>query len=280
MTPGPRIFCIPAADAPVVAVIRRRPTDWSHVGRWSIDEGMFESDSWFHGQLFPQKCDLSPDGRWFLYSAMKQGADWPAGDIYEAVSRLPWLRALAAWGAGTTYTRGAHFVAAREGNALGDPDVGDAAPLLSRYGLALNWPVQFCVERRHGWTETEDTAPRDPSDPWDERRDVRMRKPRPGIRAGSMDYAELEAEGSFGAFRQSPHLRTPAAYTLIRFEEVIPLDVQWADWSSDGRLLVATNDGRLQVREVPFGHDNIQSEHDLTSMTPHPTAPPGWAGEW
>jgi len=30
----PRIYCIPATQAPVVAVFRRGPTDWSQVGRW------------------------------------------------------------------------------------------------------------------------------------------------------------------------------------------------------------------------------------------------------
>lgn len=41
------------------------------------------------GTIYPQKCDVSPDGRWFAASILKANADWPAGDIYEQVSRLP-----------------------------------------------------------------------------------------------------------------------------------------------------------------------------------------------
>ena len=36
---GPRIFGIPATGSPVVAVLRRGPSDWCHVGRWD--------DYWF-----------------------------------------------------------------------------------------------------------------------------------------------------------------------------------------------------------------------------------------
>src|SRR4029453_11590977 len=34
---GPRIFGIIALDAPVVAVVRRGPTDWMHVSRWDLE---------------------------------------------------------------------------------------------------------------------------------------------------------------------------------------------------------------------------------------------------
>ena len=69
---------------------------------------------------------------------MKVGSDWPAGDIYEAVSRLPWLTALAAWNSGTTYTRGMHFAGRPEQGNSGAPDVGDLAGC--PYGLRLNQP--------------------------------------------------------------------------------------------------------------------------------------------
>src|SRR5262249_51336567 len=48
---------------------------------------------------------------------------------------------------------------------------------------------------------------------------------------------------------------------------------QWADWDAEGRLLVATEEGRLQIRD---GADaaTVAWEHDLSSLSPAPTPPP------
>ncbi len=271
----PRIFCIPAAEAPIVAVLRRGPTKWFHVGKWDTSTPAYEPGAWFHGTLYPQKCDLSPDGRWLAYSAMKPGADWAGGEVYEAISRLPWLDALAAWEAGTTYTRGMHFDGEAGVCAMGEPDVGDARPALRRLGIKITRPIQFAVERRRGWSESPATPPRAEGGPWDEHRSVEMRKER--SRGGTV----LHVTGGYAAFRVLPSHHDPAAYFLSVGEDLGALDdVQWADWDDAGRLLVATTSGRLQIREVVGLEHRVVFEHDLASLEPHPEAPPGWALEW
>jgi hypothetical protein len=45
----PRIFCIPASRAAIVAVLRRGPTAWYHVGRW--DEVLMDQDVMKPGDL-------------------------------------------------------------------------------------------------------------------------------------------------------------------------------------------------------------------------------------
>lgn len=274
--PPPRIFGIPATRAPVVAVLRRGPSDWWHVGRWDLERLQFEPGSWFKGSLYPQKCDLSPDGRWLAYSALGGPADWPAGSIYEAISRLPWLTALAAWGVGTTYTRGFHFDDRSGTSELGPPDVGDASPCLQRYGLALNRPEQFAVERRRGWTETPSTAPRDAGDWWDERREVEMEKARPDAPG-----TRLVVEGSYAGFRSSPDWHDPAVYSLHHADDIEILDdVQWADWDQTGRLLVATTAGHLELRVPGDGGHRVAHREDLSRLRPDPQPPPQWAHEW
>jgi hypothetical protein len=54
-------------------------------------------------------------------------------------------------------------------------------------------------------------------------------------------------------------------------------EVQWADWSSDGRLLVATRDGRLQWRDQD---EAVRWEADLAALTPERTPPPPEAMQW
>ena len=270
---APRIYGIVASEAPVAADIRRGPSDWCHVGRWDLASGAYEPGAWFRGVIYPQECDLSPDGRWFVYSAMKVGSDWPAGEIYEAISRLPWLTALAAWNSGTTYTRGLHFVNDPKDSNAGAPDIGELDPCLRRYGLRWTLPQQFAVERRHGWVESADSPPRREGDWWDERRRVVVEKRQPG--GGGL----LRLEGRYAAFRAGEPGDGAPLYRLDQGDEIEILeDVQWAEWDQRGRLLTATSDGRLRI--CSSGDGSRVTVADLADLEPDPRPPPDWAVEW
>ena len=271
---SPRLFGIPAARAPIVAVLRRGPSEWSHVGRWDVAGGVYEPGAWIRSNLYPQRCDLSPDARWLCYFTLRGKASWRAGNTYVAISRLPWLTALAAWATCGTWTRGAHFTDARGVSTLGRPSEGDVAPGLERFGLAVTRAASFAVERRRGWTETADTQPRKSGDMWDETRPVTMEKARPK----SEGSVRLAVHGWFAAFRSGASGET--LYAIIEGERQRWLDgAQWADWDAEGRLLVATDDGRLQIRD---GGDAtaVLWEQDLSGLTPAPTPPPAEAKQW
>jgi hypothetical protein len=272
---APRLFGIPALAAPVVAVIRRGPTDWCHVGRWDVADMTYQPGSWVRGALYPQRCDLSPDGQWLASFVLKPSADWPAGGTYLAVSRLPWLTALVAWGTGGTWTSGLHFVDDTDSWPSAPPDVGDAAPLRRRYGLAVTRAATFSVERRRGWTETPDTPPRADDDAWDQQRAVSVEK-----RSPADPSRRLVAEGWYAAWRSmEPERYGESTYSLDDGSGARVLDdVQWADWSADGRLLVATKDGRIQWR----GDDGteVRWQTDLAALTPDPAPAPPEAHHW
>lgn len=280
MRPPPRVFCIPAARAPIVAVLRRGPSAWSHLGRWDLARLVYEPGAWIRGNLYPQRCDLSPDGRWFCYFTLKASARWKAGGTYVAISRLPWLTALAAWGTCGTWTRGLHFVEDRDVWPVGPPDEGDAAPCRRRFGIVFTRPASFAVERRRGWTEAAGSPPRRASDMWDERRaaDLKMEKARPG----SEGATRLRVQGYFAAFRESSPARTrPVRYEIIEAGKALPLEgVQWADWDHEGRLLVATADGKLQVLDCSKKALAVISEVALGHLTPSPSPPPAEAHQW
>ena len=273
--PGPRLFGIPATKAPIVAVLRRGPTAWSHVARWDVARGVYEPGAWIRSNLYPQRCDLSPDGRWLCYFTLKMPGAWKAGSTYVALSRLPWVTALAAWGTCGTWTRGAHFVEDRRVWEVGEPAEGDATPCRHTFGLAITRPTTFPVERRRGWTETPDTPPREASDMWDERRAVVMEKPRPKS-GGAM---RLKVRGHFAAFREGQS--RDVSYELVEASRVTALvDVQWADWDAEGRLLTATRDGRLQIREISDRGAAVLAEANAGALSPGPTPPPAEAHRW
>jgi hypothetical protein len=157
---APRIYCIPATEAPIVAVIARGPTSWCRIGRWDLGERRYEPGAWFAGRVFPRRSDLSPDGRLLCYFAQKPGASWEHGETYIAVSKLPWLTALHAFSTSGTWTRGYHFT---DDTDREDPE---AAELPMSYGLRAIPVVQFATERRRGWEEAPDSPRRDPTDTW------------------------------------------------------------------------------------------------------------------
>lgn len=274
----PRIFGIQATRAPIVAVIRRGPSKWMHVGRWDLDAPVYESGAWLRGTIYPQRSDLSPDGRWLAYFALKASADWELGATYIAISRLPWLTALAGWGTDGTWTRGVQFVEDRSVWEVDEPALGDLGPVRERFGLRLSRADAFAVERRRGWTESADTPPRQPVDAWDERRGDRivMEKPRPA----STDAERLTVRGTYAAIRELHGIRTDVRYELHAGDRVRHLeDVQWADWDARGRLLVATVDGRLQIRDVD-GDGAVAWEVDEGASRPDPAPPPAQAKVW
>jgi hypothetical protein len=272
---GPRLFGIPAIEAPIVAVIRRGPSDWCHVGRWDVETMAYQPGSWLRGTIYPQRCDVSPDGRWLCYFTLKAGADWSAGATYIALSRLPWVTSLAAWGTGGTWTHGLHFVSDTDVWPTETPSEGDPAPVRDRYGLAFTRAATFAVERRRGWTETPETPPRADDDVWDERRAVVMHKPSPADAR-----SRLVVQGWYAAFRtMEPERYGESTYSLDDGSGRRVLeDVQWADWSGDGTLLVATKAGQLQWRDQDG--QGVRWEVDLAALTPERTPPPAEARQW
>lgn len=278
MRSPPRIFGIPATRAPVVAVVARGPSRWTRLGRWDLQRESYERGGWLSGTVYPQRCDLSPDARWLAYFALNPSSTWEAGWTYIAISRLPWFTALVAWGTDGTWTRGVRFVDDPSVWGLSDPDEGDAAPLRRRYGMEVRRAETFAVERDRGWTQTDDTPPRGDDDAWDEKRArrVTLQKPRPDDPA-----TRLLVGGRFAAFRDSRNYDPEVWYALERSAGVQTLDdVQWADWDARGRLLVATTDGRLQIRTGDVPPKAIAWETDLSPDEPDPQPPPLEARAW
>lgn len=82
-----RIHLLPAKGAPIVVILRRKPSKCFHVIRWNTIHDTLEHGSWFHGKLYSKRCDVSFDGDWMVYLAMGD-----AGQTWNGICRLPYLR--------------------------------------------------------------------------------------------------------------------------------------------------------------------------------------------
>ena len=89
----------------------------------------------------------------------------------------------------------------------------------------------------------------------------------------------LTVRGTYAAIRELHGTRTDVRYELRSNNLTRHLeDVQWADWDATGRLLVATDDGRMQIRDG--AGDVVLWEADEGSATPDPSPPPAEASTW
>ena len=107
----PRLFVIPARDEATALILRRGPSQWCHLIQWDTRRDRFSHGAWIKGRLYENKCDISPDGRLFLYfihQGRRIGTEFT--DAWTAISRVPWLKALVAWPQATTYGGGGRFV--------------------------------------------------------------------------------------------------------------------------------------------------------------------------
>ena len=109
-TPPPRLFVIAASAADEAVIFRKGPADWCHIIRWNTADDSFHRGAWIKARVYAERCDLSPNGKLLLYFALqgnRHGTSY-AGS-YTAISRSPWLKALALWPQGDTWGGGGRF---------------------------------------------------------------------------------------------------------------------------------------------------------------------------
>jgi hypothetical protein len=99
-----RLSVILARRAPVGVIFRRGPSKLVELIRWDTATDTFERGQWFKGRIYQEYSDLSPDGSLLIYYATKMQPhnqrDPEHYRTWTAISRPPWLTALALWPAG------------------------------------------------------------------------------------------------------------------------------------------------------------------------------------
>ena len=156
----PRLSVLLASEAPVGVVLRRGPTKVVRVVIWDRENDKFKPGAWFHGRIYPERSDISPDGRHMIYFAMG-GVAWaiPAtGGTWTAISTLPSLKATALWGQGDTWSGGGMFTSNRSFWLDADANTSlirdDSGLRRETYGPDLPYkvaPGARWVDRKNQW---------------------------------------------------------------------------------------------------------------------------------
>lgn len=105
----PRLHVLLARDAPVGVVIRRGPSKRVCTVLWDRTTDEFRLGQWLRGKIFPRRSDISPDGAHLIYFAMNAAWESETKGSWTAVSRTPYLKALALYAKGDGWHGGGLF---------------------------------------------------------------------------------------------------------------------------------------------------------------------------
>lgn len=285
-TPPPRLSMILAREAPVAVIFRRGPSKHVEIVRWNTGTDEFERGHWFEGRIHDRRSDLSPDGELLVYFAARYGPrrGRSADDLYAwtAVSRVPWLTALALWPKEDSWWGGGLFTGRRDLWLNHPPDAAAALPDKRPAGLQVETNPDAHGEdepvyarrldregwvRRHEWSVEASAA------------GFRTIVPEVRVRTGQGAAAGLSVvmERSIDATRYRERFSVEGARQPV---ELPPGPVSWVDWDARGRL-VALAGGRVWAAAVEEGVvARFAMLLDLRDDRPERRAPPEHASRW
>lgn len=92
---APRIHVLLASHAAVGLVIRRGPSKRVATILWDRRRDEFKLGQWLKGRIYERRSDLSPDGTYAIYFAMNGKWSSESRGSWTAISRAPYLKAIA-----------------------------------------------------------------------------------------------------------------------------------------------------------------------------------------
>ena len=250
----PRLYFIVAREAPMAVVFRRGPTKQVELLTWNLRSDELTAGQWLKGRIYERKCDLSPKGDLLVYFAAKWEARRDAEASWTAVSRPPYLTALALWFSGNVTRGGGVFDSGLQLrlDASGTSPSGDftlpewlGVDLLDdQYPPCSHEPIEYLRLARDGWRRIGDWAPRRVNSlgrPYGSRFNPPVTYRRSlGPKGGAVTLEmAVEPAGHWGT-------QTQARYRLLDGDQELRLLglADWADAAPNGDLLLA-REGKL-----------------------------------
>ncbi|MEW5962871.1 MAG: hypothetical protein AB1749_04855 [Pseudomonadota bacterium] len=294
-----RLYVILARDGRSAVVFRRGPSGRVCLLRWWLGSDTFEIGQWLIGRIYERRSDLSPDGDLLVYFAAVHKTPLAS---WTAVSRPPYLTALALWPKGDCWGGGGRFLSRHhvlinhsdDKLALADgfllPSSVRVEPMGERAGAGEDNPI--CHDRmvRDGWVCTH---PGQASA-------YRSSGPARWILDVSERYERVQPKPSSAGPRARLERRLVAVgvtdgpwyderFSVLSADGSTLRDLgrcDWADWQSNGDLLIAC-EGRIlrlsaaaaaQASAVP-----LAGARELIALAPmqfEAREAPGWARHW
>lgn len=268
-----RLYAILARRAPVGVIFRRGPSNWVKVIKWHTETDTFEHGQWFKGRIYERRGDLSPDGSLMVYFASKQTTAQFQGDYsysWTAVSRPPYLTALALYPKGDTWNGGGLFEDNRSlwlnhpaHASTPHPDHVPPKTFRVHGGIDVFGEDRSIVNkrlRRDGWTCIQ------PAD----------------IRPGGYVHKEgIWERNGLRMILQEIDFQAYAGPYIFHYtiHDIALGRCTWGDWDHQGRLVIA-QEGKLWAVETNDGAITRREIADFNDDEPEPIDSPHWARHW
>lgn len=261
----PRVHVLLARRAPLGVIIRRGPSKQVCTLLWDRRVDTFKVGQWLKGRIYERRSDLSPDGTHLIYFAMNGHWQSEARGAWTAISRAPYLKALALFPKGDCWYGGGMFTGTRTYWLNGwhasaplretrEVQRDDGAVPVGAYGgecLSVYYPRLL----RDGWTLVQSRRV-----PVDNRCDV-FEKPLPGgWMLRKLAHAQSGPPPGRGVYWDEHALLHPATGA-----EIACPGWEWAE--RDGDRLVWAERGTLRTgRPDPAGLGDEAQLLDLNDM--------------
>ena len=281
-----RVFFLLARQAPVGVIFRRGPSDWVEVIKWDTDRDTFEVGQWFRGRIYERRSDLTPDGSLLIYFANKINlrtlADREYTKAWTAISRPPYLTALALWPKGDCWHGGGLFETNSSVVLNHKQEVSRPHPKHLPSGLDVRLREHVCGEDDPIFSERLER------DGWSLKQKWEV-----DYRGYGINYVTLQPEVREKRCPTSPHsLKLTRSISGFDYSEQFAVRnehdsaewreierASWADWDAHGRLVFA-RDGKLYAGKLTSSDLESQELLDLNPHTPSSVRAPEWAAYW
>lgn len=256
-----RLHVLLARNKKVGLVIRRGPSKSVCTVLWNRQDNTFQLGQWMRGRIYERRCDLSPDGKHFIYFAMNGRWESKTKGAWTAISQAPYLKALDLFAKGDCWHGGGLFLSDHDfwlNDGLGHTELKKSHRLQkSPSGQPKDYYGGECLTvyynrlKRDGWTMAGNEL--------QELTVFEKRLPKAWT-LRKLAFSELNAPTGRGCYWDAHELRQESTNTLLAYPEW-----EWADYV-DGKLVFAAN-GQLQTAQL--GRGKLSDEkllHDFNNM--------------
>jgi hypothetical protein len=277
--PPCRLQILFARRAATAVIFRRGPSQWVQLIKWDTKTDSFEPGQWFHGHVYVGRSDLSPNGSLLIYFASKFNTKTVSDSAYTyawtAISRPPFLTALALWPKGDCWHGGGLFTTNQDVFLNHRPDASEPHPKHPPHGVRV---------RSNPDASGEDDGVVIP----------RM------VRDGWKFVQNLEYD-YYGRRTIHPLIfekQISKGGTRLRVEKYFDPEEQWlgsivtkqgktflvgtgtcADIDQQGRLVFGT-EGKLFAAKLKHGKVDLEQLADFNRAKPASLKAPAWATRW
>lgn len=281
----PRIYMLFARESPTAVIFRRGPSDWFQLLKWNTATDTFERGQWFHGRLYEHRSDLSPDGALLIYFARKITrrtlADKEYTYAWTAISKPPFLTALALWPKGDCWHGGGLFLDDTHVQLNHKRDVATPHPDHQPRGIHVvlrknvhgeDEPLYADRLERDGWKLQSKWEVENLGYP----EMFRTRHPEVRQKDGS-DGVAIRLTRSISGLDYAEEFALVKADTSL----VVPIEeANWVEWDQQGRLVFARH-GKIFAGGI--SSEGRLAEHllvDLNNEKPETFSSPETAKAW